>query len=389
MEQKTLTSYILEQVHTGASKSAISEQLLAVGWSEDEIDAAYAEALITEGIPVPNEGSRGAYAKKSSAVEVVINLFSFILLGIVVIALGTLYFNVINFFFPDVLAQANMYYYSQGAMADAIHYAMAALLIGFPLYVYSVRLWFTKFREDEGKVESKLTKWITYIVLLVAAVTIVGDLIAIVNTFLQGEISIRFFLKGLTVLLIASAVFSFYFLERKKVQYRREIARSTFLLYGWILSALIVLGLVLGFVAVGSPNTERMRTFDERRASDLEQMAQCVHSYVDKFEQLPETLDAIEKASVLYGCTVRSDPETQEPYMYSVIMPLAKQKDSGLYVGTFELCATFALQTSNTETQALELYQSKWYTHEAGMSCFTEDVSIRPVLQVSAQPTQL
>jgi membrane protein YqaA with SNARE-associated domain len=367
MEQQDIHAFMTDKVLSGTSKRDIHEQLSAVGWSDDEIDAAYAQALVHSGVPVPHDGAKGLYAKKSSAVEVVLNLFSFILLGVVATALGTLYFGVINYFFPDTLRVTSQWRVEQAR--EAIHYAMAALIIGFPLYYLTVRMWFKAFRESEGKVEAKLTKWITYLVLLVASVVVVGDLIAILNTFLQGEISMRFFLKGLTILVIAGGIFSFYFMERKKIQYRKDIPQKTFQLFGWSLLGVIIVGIVLGFVAAGTPSVERERTFDTQRSSDLQELANCITNYTQEFGALPENLDMLESSTRFSYCSNTVDPETNSPYEYRIVSPLTLGQNN-VQVGTIELCATFALPNSDTRVY------SKWHTHGAGRECDTERISV-------------
>jgi len=375
MEPQQLETFVLERVRSGASKGEILEQLLAVGWTENEADAVYAKALIESGVPVPEDGARGAYAKKSSTVEIVINFFSFILLGVVVSALGSLYYAIINDFFPDALS---IDYYS--STANTIHYAIAALIVGYPMYYFAIRLWFKKFRQDEGKVESKLTKWITYLVLLASSVTIVGDLIVTLYTFLQGEISARFFLKALTVLSIAGMVFGFYYLERKKVQYKSDIPRRTFSLFGYVLTGFVCIGVVLGFVVAGSPTTERMRTFDARRADDLSQLASCIQNYAQDYNKLPVRLLDFEQTNQSY-CAGYTDPETNSSYEYQVIAPLV-QKDSGLLEGEYELCATFSLASDAEGVTRYTYVSSKWSKHDAGRSCDTEVVSVKPPMTV-------
>ncbi|MEI8096783.1 MAG: DUF5671 domain-containing protein [Candidatus Moraniibacteriota bacterium] len=186
------------------------------------------------------------------------------MLGIIATALGILLFETINKFLPDPLDLMNAY--TDTSSSGSIHYAISALLIGFPLYYISLRLWFRKFREDEGRTESNLSKWFTYLVLLITAVTIVGDLITVVYTLLQGEITARFFLKALTILVIAGIIFGFYYLERRKIQYHLDIKQNIFQLFGRGVSGFVVLSIALGFIASGSPATERNRSFDRTRA---------------------------------------------------------------------------------------------------------------------------
>jgi len=110
MEHTTLDQYVDARVRAGDSRESIRERLLAVGWAEEEADRAYASALIASGVPVPVEGARGRYAQRASTLDIMLNFFSFILLGIVVSALGTLYFEVIGKYFPDALARVRNYY---------------------------------------------------------------------------------------------------------------------------------------------------------------------------------------------------------------------------------------------------------------------------------------
>lgn len=376
-DEKNLVSYIGERVRAGASKQAITEQLTAVGWTEDDADAAYAAALVAAGVPVPQSSTAGQHLTKASTMDVVLNLFSFILLGVVVAALGTLYFAVINYYFPDPLYAYS--YYAMSATSSAVHYAIAALIIAFPAYYFVVRFWFKRFRDDIAKMESGLTKWVTYLVLLVASVTIIGDLIVALFTFFQGEISIRFVLKAVTILGIAGAVFGFYFLERKKIQYKHDIPRRTFQMFGSVLSVVVVVGIVLGFLVAGSPSTERMRGFDEQRVSDLSQLSGCINNYVQDFRTLPSSLADLEKSTYSY-CASLHDPETGAPYEYRVVSPVAPTT-AELSQGEYELCATFALGTGATEeTVPVGYYDastSKWGTHTAGRACDTETVAVK------------
>ncbi len=374
MDTRKLAAYVTGRVKAGAPKAAIREELLSVGWSEDEADLAYRDALIADGIPVPDEGVRaGAAPKSSSTVDIIINFFSFILLGILVTSLGSLFFAVIERYFPDALDLANSYgsSYAVSARASAIHYAIAALIIAFPLYYAAMRIWFRKFREEEGRTESRLSKWLTYIVLLAASVTIVGDLIDVLFTFLQGEITARFFLKALTVLGLAGIVFGFYYLERRKIQYKKDIARPTFLLFGRGVAGVIVVGITLGFFASGSPETARKQAFDTQRSGDLSSLATCIENYASNLGQLPASItDLKQSGTYSYCANSTTDPETKAEYGYRIVTP--SRIRGSARVAEFELCATFA--SPSDPIQRNTTYNdggSIWYTHGAGRICNT------------------
>jgi len=374
MDPSQLVQFVRQSVQNGAKKEDITEQLIAVGWSEDEADEAYAQALKDLGVPFPREEGRASFSKRLTTLEVVLNLFSFILLGIVAFAVGTLYFEVIDKYFPDAVADGSSYYYGGSRVStDAVHYSIAAIVIGFPLFFFVMRFWFRKFREDAGKIESRLTTWVTYLVLLVAAVTIVGDLIATLFTFLQGELSARFFLKAITILGIAGGIFGFYFLERKRVQYKKNISRHVFRIYAGVVAIILLIGIILGFVVTGSPKTERMRTLDAQREQHLSNLSTCIDRYAREYKQLPKSLDDLETASQRYrACSVPNDPETSEQYEYRVIT--ASERRGTVREGVYELCATFALASDDAVTSRASYYggygnEDVWHQHGAGREC--------------------
>lgn len=366
MNISSLGEYVAGRIRSGASKIDVKEELLSVGWAEEEADAAYRDGVVMLGIPVPNEGSRPTLMKKSSTVDIVINFFSFILLGIVATALGILFFCIIEQVFPDSLSVDP---YATLSVASSIHYAVAALLIGFPLYAGALFLWFRIFREDEARAESRLSQWLTYIVLLAASVTLVGDLIMVVYTFLQGEITWRFFLKACTVFGIAGVIFGFYFLERKKIQYHRDISRKTFQIFGWSVAGLVCLGIFLGFFVGGSPDTARKQGFDVKRANDLSSLSECIRGYASSFGSLPDSTDVLKRSSTYAYCaSSMKDPETGMAYAYRVVV--ASRTEGESRVGEFELCADFSLASDGSrETAYSEL--SLWNTHGIGRACDT------------------
>jgi len=386
METNPLAEYVSKRITTRASRAEIREELLAVGWSEEEADAAYRDGVVLFGAPVPTEGNRPTTGKKSSTADIIINLFSFILLGNVAISLGVLFFQIINRYFPDPLVTVG--FYDQQALASAMHYAIAALLIGFPPYCLTMRIWFRKFREDEGRTESRLSKWLTYIVLLAAAVTVVGDLITLVFTFLQGELTARFFLKAVTILVIVATVFGFYFFERRKIQYRKDVPTKVFRSFGFGVAGIIFFGLVVGSFAGGSPEATRNWTFDNQRAENLRSLSQCIGTYAGRYGTIPASLAELNRASDSAYCSnYETDPETKRAYEYRVVTPSRQQ--GVVRVGEYELCATFALEgTGTTGASVMNGYgtvNDVWSDHAAGHDC---DIVTAQLGELAPTPAQ-
>jgi len=300
---------------------------------------------------------------KNSMVEIFINFLSFLLLGIIATAVGILYFQVVNKYFPDILSGTYKNYQFSSFNSSAIHYSIASLIIGFPIYIWALWFWFVSFANSPKKEESRLSKWITYIVLLIAGGTIIGDLITVLYNFLQGEFGARFLLKAVTILVIAVLVFVFYFLERKKIQYKKEV----FSVFFWVLMALslaiIILAIVFGFIVGGTPFETRVKKFDLERVNNLQALSSCVSAFSFDNERLPANVEEMKNNTRYNYCASQiSDPETKKDYEYKVISK-----------NEFELCADFNLS-------ALEDFQDIGYygsftKHGQGRSCEKQNVT--------------
>jgi membrane protein YqaA with SNARE-associated domain len=360
-----LANYVQGRLQAGTSKAHIKEELQAVGWSDEEADGAYRDGLVAMGIPLPTEANRPTLARPASAVDVAINFFSFILLGIVAYGLGNLFFSVIDKSFPDPMLQRSWF------RDQTIHHAIASLVIAFPAYVLAMRFWFRRFQADEGRTESGLTKWLTYIVLLIASITIVGDLITVLYTLLQGEITTRFLLKAITLLVLAGLVSGFYFLERKKIQYRKAIRPGVFRNFGWIVAGLVIAGIGLGFMDAGSPEQARKQAFDLQRSTRLGTLSNCIERYAGAMGQLPVSLDDLRKsAGYAYCADAMQDPKTRADFEYRVVTASRLQGEAR--VGEFELCASFDLPSA-VEDGDNGMYGANVLLrrHPAGRSCDT------------------
>lgn len=298
---------------------------------------------------------------KNNMPEIFINFLSFLLLGIVATATGIIFFQVVNKYFSDVLFS--------NFSASAIRYSIASLIVGFPVYLWALWFWFKSFAPPAGgpeKSESKLSKWLTYIILLIAGGTIIGDLIAIIYNFLQGEYGARFLLKALTILIIAGLVFSFYFLERKKIQYKKEISSGLFWLVGSAAGLLAILAIVLGFWAGGTPYEARLRKFDLERANNLGQISSAISNFAFENSRLPEGLNEIRNNPRYNYGAIYTDPETQKEYDYKIVKPVTTGINDSL---EYELCATFSTSNLNEPESGYPYGYGQWAKHDKGYVC--------------------
>src|SRR3989344_5224500 len=69
------------------------------------------------------------------------------------------------------------------------------------------------FRKNEEMRRYWVRVWLLYLTLFIAGAVMIGDLVAVIYNFLNGDLTLRFLLKVGALLLIAGTVFKYYFLE--------------------------------------------------------------------------------------------------------------------------------------------------------------------------------
>ena len=276
-----------------------------------------------------------------------------------VVSVITLLVQTINAAFPDVLEQS--YYYSYQGYSSGMRFAVASLIIVFPVFI--LLSWWNHrqiARAPELR-DLSIRKWFNYLTLFLAGATIVGDLIAFLNTFLGGEISLRFILKVLAVLVVSGFVFLYHLYEL-----RGQVAdKNTYRLFR-VLSILVVLGAIIwSFVVIGSPATVRAYRLDETRVANLSDIQWQIVNYWQTKRALPTKLSDLEDSISGYGVPV--DPETKSSYEYRSLAPLK-----------FELCATFTMP-SRSGSMAIEKYPpvsgtTESWEHPTGKYCFERTI---------------
>lgn len=202
MASSTLTQFVKEALEKGQDRSDIRTALLTAGWREQEIDealAAYSDVAFPIAVPKP-----AAYL---SAREAFFYLLFFILLGVVAFNLGSLLFALIDKVVPDRLETED---YRAGMLDSQIRGAVSGLIVGTPLFLWLARILLKARQENPALQRSRIRKWLIYISLVIAGIVLVGDAIALVYNFLNGELTWRFTLKSLVVAAIAGGIFGYF-----------------------------------------------------------------------------------------------------------------------------------------------------------------------------------
>lgn len=269
--------------------------------------------------------------------------------------LVVLLFGIINILYPDA---TNDYWMVEQAHSN-VRLGIAIVVVFFPTYLVLTRMVNSARRTQNNGVYLALTKWLIYLSLLVGGAVLLGDLVAVIMSFLEGELTQRFLLKAGALFLIVGAAFHYYILDARG-HWVKEESKSIMFAIG---ASLVVLASVaFGFTHIDTPSAVREQKLDATQISDLQQLQWRIQDHAVTNGTLPESLEQ------LTGGTLPVAPENRPAYVYKIT-------GDG-----FELCATFAQPSTESENY---MYQSgvmieekmmiknpdNWQ-HEAGVSCF-------------------
>lgn len=276
---------------------------------------------------------------KTKAIDVFVYLGIAISLIVSVTNLLQIVFSAIDRRFVDVL---NAVPYYADSMESDVRFAIASLVVMFPIYVglswYTSRN-ITKFLYKQ---DIPVRKIMIYCTLFVTVLTLIGTLVSIIYTYLGGELSVRFEYKAGTIFLVALALFAYYFYSL-----RRDYAKKTVvpMLMTLIASAVVIMSIVWSVSVIGGPAAMRAKKIDGVRLSDISRIQQEILNRVQMTDKLPVTLTELD--NVFQGYKVPADPVTKDPYFYKVVQqPVVKmnyvtKRKEMVSNATFELCATF------------------------------------------------
>lgn len=334
-----------------------------------------------------------ASAKKPGAFDAFLHLLTYVALGLSTVAVGAIVFHFIDRWFPTIDRAAYDYGYGEPSATGALRFTIASLLLAGPLLLILTGYKHRLFGRNQLDPSSGVRRWLTYFVLFVAAVNIIGSVISLVYQFLGGNYTANFILKAATVLVIAAVVFGFYFWELRRIEYRQRNPWAVATLLG---VAVLFAGLLVGgFALIGSPLTARKYEFDQRRVDAAMQVRWQVEEEYRRVGAVPQALEALAKIGADF--TVGRDPETNTPFGYE---QLADNR--------YQLCVEFALRTPRLRSPRSAPVapmrkpygerspEGVWYEHGAGRECHTftltkrsleEGVIDTEVDQTTLQPT--
>lgn len=278
-----------------------------------------------------------------------VSVFSFI----------ALLFEYIEYLYPDTLS------YWVDPFSGGIRFAMASLIVLVPLTILLMRLIRNDIARYPEKVNLWIRRWALVLTVFIAGATVVGDLIALLNTFLGGELTTRFLLKVLVVLFVAGGLF-LHFLADLRGYWTMNPKRAK--MAGLGLGAVVLIAIFSGFFIMGTPGEVRLMRFDSQKISDLQNIQWQIINYWQQKEELPTTLSELEDP--LSGQNVPTDPQSGAAYGYRVT--------TAPY--SFELCADFNVASREVPPGAGSTvryygeFDNEDWKHGVGEICFERTI---------------
>ena len=283
-------------------------------------------------------------------------LLSLVALIFTALSVGMIAFGIINKTVFDVLNLG-------ASTSDTLKFAISAIIIATPIFFIMQNLIGRGLKKGELAKDSGVRRWLTYFILLVSSVTILGVFINIINNFLSGELTLNSILKALSIIVIAAAVFSFYFydIKRENVTEKNVVMKVFF----FASLALVTIAFISSWFFVESPVLTRAKRLDQNLINNINNLENAVNSYNDKYKKLPNTIDEIKNNKDIYlDLKSFNDPETGAPISYKKISET-----------TFEFCASFRTDNKNVDSKTDTAYYSDpTKTHLAGYQCVNGQV---------------
>ena len=184
----------------GIDASTIHTMLRSAGWKEAEIARGLADGVVDLPIPRP--------PGVSGAGELFRSILEFGLLTFTLVHLVILYFGCLDRSFPDP-ANPQFWNLDSEEGLSGHRFSLAAVVVTFPLYL--VVAWLAVRQEGRRPPASAapIRRGFQWLTLLVSGMTILGNLIALLFWYFEGQLQWLTLLKIGVLLVLASSVFSY------------------------------------------------------------------------------------------------------------------------------------------------------------------------------------
>ncbi|HNW56009.1 MAG TPA: DUF5671 domain-containing protein [bacterium] len=295
-------------------------------------------------------------------------LLSLISLLFTALPAGMVAFQLINKWLPDPLTG-----YTASYTSDSLKFALSALLIAVPVYFWTMHQINRGLAKKELARKADLRRWLIYFTLLVAAVVMLGWLIALFYRYLDGELTGQFLAKSGVAIAISAIIFLFYRYDlRRDPEDKKD--RRNLKLFAWPIIVVLAGLFVGGLLIAESPKQARDRRFDDRLVSNFYQIDSALSVYFERNKKLPAKLDELIVSPYFLDRKSLKASDGQEIEY--------KPGENGKY----QLCATW--RTSNQEDEGVRSVGIEKWPHQAGWQCLDQAIWADPKNTVEAMPVK-
>jgi cytochrome bd-type quinol oxidase subunit 2 len=196
-----LVQFVREALLLGRTREEIRAALGQAGWSENEVAdalASFATGDFNPPVPCPRP--------LLTARDTFVYLLLFTSLALVASYLVSLVHGVLDLALPDPTDND----WTERRATDTIRWAIAMLVVFTPVFVWMTLHTRARIAKDAGQRRGIARKWLTYMAMLIAALVFCGDAAYVIYSFLDGEATLRFLLKALTVACVSAGIFVYY-----------------------------------------------------------------------------------------------------------------------------------------------------------------------------------
>ena len=348
-----LQQFVREALSRGMPRAQSRSTLAAARWRAEEIDAELERwADGPSGLPVPRR------RLSLSAREAFMHLVMFATLYTFAYSAGVILFALVARHFPDPTVR-----WPAGEGLEMLRGSIASCLTAFPIFLWTSWLVGRSLVREPEKRASGVRRWLTYLTLFIAVITLIGNFAGVLTNLLSGALTARVLLQSLVVFAIAGLVFGHYLLglRRDESEGAAQPVRTGWL--GRVGAVGTVLVITAGLLQVGSPGQTRGRSLDGRRVLALGELSNKIQLHADAHGTLPSTIESMPSMTGPYERNERLDPRTRTPYEYAIV-------DSS----TYTLGATF--ETADTLDANGQPIAPEW-RHVSGPVTFTRTVQLR------------
>jgi len=158
------------------------------------------------------------------------------------------------------------YYFSNSDLS----FPISSLIIITPVFLIVTSQLHKQYKNGKLDPKSAIYRWLTYLMLLIASLTVAGSLIALVHNLLDGNYTTATLLKILVVFVLALAIFLYYWYDMRREDYKKTTTIAQLAFWGTVV--ITVASIVGGLVIADPPHIARKKKMDDQRVGDLTQL---------------------------------------------------------------------------------------------------------------------